>query len=104
VREYETSVYREYADVRLSPRGMKRLLGLGPYVTSAAEKTAGRPDRKGRVRCRLPIESIEDGVRELLRLGEDVIVLGPPVLRAQMAQTASRTAGLHGARRSSCAR
>jgi len=104
VREYETSVYREYADVRLSARGMKRLLGLGPYVASAAEKTAGKPDRKGWVRCRLPIESIEDGVRELLRLGEEVIVLGPPALRAQMAQTARRIAALHGARRSSRAR
>jgi predicted DNA-binding transcriptional regulator YafY len=99
VREYEAGVYREHADVRLSPHGMKRLSGLGPYVTSAAEKSAGKPDRKGWVRCRVPIESLDFGVRELLRLGDEAVVLGPPALRAQMARTAARIAQLNGGRR-----
>jgi len=33
----------------------------------------------------------------LMRLGDEVIVIGPPALRAQLAQTASRIAELHGA-------
>jgi predicted DNA-binding transcriptional regulator YafY len=94
-RDYEAGVYHEHADVRLSPEGVKLLELLGPYVTSAALETAGKPDRAGWVRCRLPIESFDFGVRELMRLGNEVIVIGPPALRAQFAQTADRIAKLH---------
>jgi predicted DNA-binding transcriptional regulator YafY len=48
----------------------------------------------------LPIESIDFGVRELLRLGDQVVVLGPPYLRAELAQTAERIARLHEGRAS----
>jgi predicted DNA-binding transcriptional regulator YafY len=95
VRDYESSMYQGYADVRLSPVGLKRLSLLGPYVTRSASKTAGKPDRQGWIRCRLPIESLDFGVRELLRLGDEVVVLGPPALRAELAQIASRIAKLH---------
>jgi predicted DNA-binding transcriptional regulator YafY len=98
VRDYEAGVYHDFADVRLSPIGLKRLSLLGPYVTSSATKTAGKPDRKGWVRCKLPIESLDFGVRELLRLGDQVIVLGPPALREELAQTADRIARLHASR------
>lgn len=95
VREYEASVYHDFADVRLSPIGLKWLSLLGPYVTSSASRTASKPDRKGWIRCKLPIESLDFGVRELLRLGDQVVVLGPPALRAELAQTAGRIASLH---------
>jgi predicted DNA-binding transcriptional regulator YafY len=104
VREYEANVYHDYADVRLSPVGLKRLSLLGPYVTNEASKTASKPDRKGWVRCRLPIESADFGVRELLRLGDQVVVLGPPYLRSELAQTAGRIAKLHEGRASRRAR
>jgi predicted DNA-binding transcriptional regulator YafY len=84
-RDYEAGVYREHADVRLSQDGLARLDLLGPYVTEAAARTARKPDRQGWVRCTVPIESIDYGVRELMRLGEDVEVIGPPALRARMA-------------------
>jgi predicted DNA-binding transcriptional regulator YafY len=84
-RDYEAGVYREQAEVRLSQDGFARLNLLGPYVMEAAAKTARKPDRQGWVRCTVPIESIDYGVRELMRLGEDVEVLGPPALRARMA-------------------
>lgn len=99
VRDYEAGVYHEEADVRLSPDGWRRLELLGPYVTRAAARTAGKPDRKGWVRCRLPLESIDFGVRELMRLGEEVVVLGPPALRAEMARRAGRMAEVHGGTR-----
>jgi predicted DNA-binding transcriptional regulator YafY len=94
-REYEEGVYREYADVLLSPEGQKRLELLGPHVTRAAAKTAHKPDRNGWVRCTIPLESIEFGVRELLRLGEEVRVMGPAKLRSQLAALASRIAAAH---------
>lgn len=90
VREYESGVYREQAEVLLSPKGMRLLELLGPHVVSVAAKTACSPDKRGWVRCTLPIESLEFGVRELMRLGEEVVVLGPAALRAQLAHTAQR--------------
>jgi predicted DNA-binding transcriptional regulator YafY len=98
VRAYESGVYRERADVRLSPKGMRLLELLGPHVMSVAAKTAGQADKRGWVRCTLPIESLELGVRELMRLGEEVVVLGPPALRTQLAQTAQRIVRRHGRR------
>jgi predicted DNA-binding transcriptional regulator YafY len=98
VRDYEAGVYHEAADVRLSPAGVCLLELLGPYVVNAAAATAGKPDRKGWIRCRLPLESIEFGVRELMRLGEEIVVLGPPGLRSRMALIAHRIERTHEAR------
>jgi predicted DNA-binding transcriptional regulator YafY len=94
-RDYEAGVYHGVAEVRLSPRGLELLALLGPRVAEVAARTARRPDRLGWVRCTLPIESMENGVRELMRLGEDVVVLGPADLRARLAATAGRVARLY---------
>jgi|SRR5690242_1202818 predicted DNA-binding transcriptional regulator YafY len=99
VREYEGGVYHEQAEVKLSPKGRYMLDLLGPYVQRAAAETSGKPDRKGWVRCTLPLESIDFGIRELMRLGDEVIVLGPPELRAQFAERAARIARVHRVRR-----
>ena len=72
---------------------------LGPYVMKSAAETAGKPDRKGWVRCTLPLESFDFGVRELMRLGTEVVVLGPPALRSLLARTAGRIARVHGGTR-----
>jgi predicted DNA-binding transcriptional regulator YafY len=94
-RAYESGVYRERALVRISPRGRTRLELLGPYVMEGAERTASKPDGEGWIRCTLPIESIEFGARELMRLGEEVEVLGPPPLRRYMATTLAAMAKMH---------
>jgi len=86
-RDYEAGVYRVHAEVRLSPKGRALLRMLGPHVVAAADDTASEPDKAGWVRCTLPIESEDDGVRELLRLADDVEVVGPPDLRAKMTAT-----------------
>lgn len=96
VREYEAGVYHEHADVVLSPKGIYMLDLLGPYVQRAAAQTASKPDRNGWVRCTLPLESIDFGIRELMRLGDEVRVLGPPELRARYAESAMRMASSHG--------
>ena len=85
-RQYETSLYLEHAEVRLSADGMTLLKLLNPQVEEAARQTA-TPDGDGWTRCRLPIESTEDGVREMMRLGAEVEVLGPPALRERIAAT-----------------
>jgi len=100
VREYEAGVYREHAEVELSPRGVYLLEMLGPYVMKAAAETASKPDRRGWIRCTLPLESIEHGAGELMRLGDEVRVLGPPELRERIAEVASRMARRHALRHS----
>ncbi len=97
-REYELGVYRETAELRLSQKGFSRLDLLGPYVMEAALKTATKPDRSGWVRCTVPIESIDFGVHELMRLGEDVEIVGPPPLRERMTATLAGMSRRHRAK------
>lgn len=99
-REYEASLYGETAEVRLSVRGLARLETLGHAVAEAAQKTVSRPDSRGWIRCKLPIETVEVGARDLLRLGEDVEIDGPPALRAEMDRLLSAMLTRHRARRS----
>ncbi|HEY1837852.1 MAG TPA: YafY family protein [Rhizomicrobium sp.] len=94
-RAYEAGVFREQAQVRLSPRGLSRLELLGPHVLEAASKTAGKPDKNGWVRCTLPIENADVGARELMRLGDEVEVLEPPALRAHLHTLLSDMAKRH---------
>ena len=101
-RAYEGGVYREEADVRLSPKGMAMLDALGSYVVTGAAATSGKPDRKGWIRCRLPLESFNSGVGEMLRLGDEVEVIGPPALRKLFAQTLAAMTRRHGAISRSC--
>lgn len=99
VHEYEAGVYHERADVKLSPKGLYMLDLLGPYVQRAAAQTSSKPDRRGWVRCTLPLESIDFGIRELMRLGDEVRVLGPPELRTELALRAAKIARVHRVRR-----
>jgi predicted DNA-binding transcriptional regulator YafY len=86
-RAYEADTYRRHAEVRISPKGFSRLGLLGPYVTKAAGASAGKPDRHGWIRCVIPAESGEGGLLELMRLGDEVEIVGPAALREQMAAT-----------------
>jgi predicted DNA-binding transcriptional regulator YafY len=84
---YEMGVYREMATIRLSQAGLELIELLGPYVAEAVAEGASAPYSDGWVTCIIPIESIESGIRELLRLGEEVEVIGPAILRRRMRQT-----------------
>ncbi len=91
-REFEVASYRMSATVRLSARGRALLLDLlGPYVAAAGARTMGEADRRGWARCTFPLESLEFGSRELMRLGADVVVESPPELRAHVEQALRRT-------------
>jgi predicted DNA-binding transcriptional regulator YafY len=89
-REYELGNYRGSALVRISPRGRSLISLLGPYVEAAVVKTAGQPDKEGWLRCTIPVESGDFGIRELLRLGDDLEVLAPGPLRIQVRQALRR--------------
>jgi predicted DNA-binding transcriptional regulator YafY len=90
-REYEANTYTDSATVRLSPRGCSLLDLLGPYVVEGVAKTASKPDKRGWIRCTIPLEPADSGIRELMRLGDEVEVISPVALRARMAQTLRKT-------------
>jgi predicted DNA-binding transcriptional regulator YafY len=98
-RDYELGTYREHATIRLSPRGRAILDLLGPYVVQEAEKSLGKADGQGWVQCTIPLESAEFGIRELMRLGEEVQIISPASLRTQMVRTLRKTLACYTRRR-----
>ncbi|GAA1399460.1 hypothetical protein GCM10009639_39240 [Kitasatospora putterlickiae] len=94
---FARSLLRERVTVRLSPHGLARLPHLlEPVAVQEALATAGEPDGHGRVTVRLPVESLDVGYEELLRLGPEAEVLDPPSLRRRLAEAAARAAALYG--------
>jgi predicted DNA-binding transcriptional regulator YafY len=96
-RDYEEGLWRARADVRLSPRGVVLLALLGSHVEQAARETA-EPDADGWVRCTIPIESEAQGVRELIRLCEDMELIGPPAMRDRLTATLAGMLSRHAPR------
>jgi predicted DNA-binding transcriptional regulator YafY len=94
-REFEKSIYNGEAELRLSPRGRDVLAILGSYVADVGERTARPADAHGWLRCTIPIEATEAGLRDLMLLGEEAEVLAPVTLRAQMAQKLRRMLTLY---------
>lgn len=91
------SMLREEATVRLSPAGMRLLrYAVEPHAARRAAEEAGEPDEHGWVVTTLPVESVAVAASELMRLGAEAEVLGPPELRARMADSAARLAELYG--------
>ncbi|MFW6689979.1 helix-turn-helix transcriptional regulator [Streptomyces sp. MAR4 CNX-425] len=94
---FARSILRDEVTVRLSPGALRRL----PHVTdrAAAEDAAagaGEPDDRGWTAVRLRVESLDVAYTQLLTLGPDAEVLGPPELRDRFAAAAARSAELYG--------
>ncbi|MCF2532371.1 helix-turn-helix transcriptional regulator [Yinghuangia soli] len=80
--EFETNLYTVPAMVRLSPRARAAVGTLfGALRERVVAETASAPDDAGWVRAVLPLESVQFGALDLLRLGPEAEVLGPPELR-----------------------
>jgi predicted DNA-binding transcriptional regulator YafY len=61
---------------------------------------APRPRRTdGRVRLRIPVESVDQAVGQLLRLAPEVEVTGPAPLRKDLLARLRKVAAMYGARR-----
>ncbi len=86
------ALHQETAELRLSPRGRKLLPMWFGSAGVRALAGAEPPDAQGWVRLRLPVESRAVAVGDLLRLGVEAEVLGPPGLRRAVAETASALA------------
>ncbi|WP_030256804.1 helix-turn-helix transcriptional regulator [Streptomyces violens] len=94
--QFARSILREEVTVRLTPAGARWL----PHVTdrtAAAEAiaAAGAPDDQGRITVTLAVETLDVAYGQLLGLGPEAELLGPPELRERFAAAARRLAGLY---------
>ncbi len=81
--DFHARLYRGEAVVRLSPRAASRLTG----AAARALTDTGTAEPDGWTRAVLPIESLDHAHGVFLALGADIEVLGPPDLRARLAET-----------------
>ncbi|MFD9724580.1 helix-turn-helix transcriptional regulator [Streptomyces sp. NPDC059072] len=100
-RRLEGSLLRQTAVLRLSPRARKLLpMHFGSAgVRALADAEAAGPqalDAEGWLHVRLPVETHAVAVGDLLRLGPEAEVLGPPELRHAVAEAVAVLAGRYG--------
>ena len=85
---FERSLPRLLVDVRLSPRGLRALPRvLDPDMAGQALAAAGAPGDDGWTDVQLRLEEPEIAAGQLLPLGPDVQVVGPPQVRAAYLST-----------------
>lgn len=91
-------MYGDRATVRLSPRALRRLPQLldDPWVARSTAESATLPGPDGWIQVRVPIESVEIAVAQLLRFGPEAEVLAPAELRRRMAEAALAMARIYG--------
>lgn len=98
-REFEARLMRDQAVVKLSPVGL-RILRDTSAAAAEAVAAGGKPCKPdGWVKAEIPVESIAYATRQLLRLGAEIEVLGPPELRTALAREAERVAAMYAAKR-----
>lgn len=96
-RRLEASLHRGTARLRISPRAQRLLPMHFGAVGARALEGAGPPDQDGWVRVDLPVETEAVAVGDLLRLGAEAEVLGPPELRRAVAEAVAVLANRYGA-------
>ncbi|MGW0810355.1 helix-turn-helix transcriptional regulator [Nonomuraea sp. NPDC002799] len=96
-KEFREKMYTGEAVVKLAP-GREELLAytMGGEVVAAALAAAPEPDPEGWRTLTVPVESITHARWLLLRMGADVEVLGPPELRALMAEAVTALGKMYG--------
>ena len=94
--EIDIDATRERAVVKFSAAGLKLLRAVNPSAAEAVDAAHRACQPEGWIKAQIPIESIEDATRQLLRLGGEAEVLEPLVLRAAIAAEAGRVVALYG--------
>ncbi|MEU4211373.1 WYL domain-containing protein [Streptomyces sp. NPDC026206] len=94
--QFARSILRDRVKLRLSPAGARGLPhATDPAAAREALAEAGAPDGLGRVTLTLPVETLDVAYEQLLALGPEAEVLGPPELRERFARAAARAGALY---------
>ena len=94
-KAFEEGVYRDFATLRASATGLKRLQGFSPVVAQAVQRTATAPDATGWITVTVPIESVDHAAREMLKLGAEAEVVAPRELRNRLRGSAQAMLALY---------
>ncbi len=93
--DFEARLSVGHAELRITEEGLRILRAVQPSAAREAEAAASRTGRGDWRQVRISVEAIPTAVRQLLRLGTEVEVLGPPELRAALAEEARRIHARH---------
>ncbi|CAL9400602.1 hypothetical protein SUDANB106_01461 [Streptomyces sp. enrichment culture] len=92
---FARSILRETVVVRLTEAGTRALRYATDRAAAEDALARGETDEEGLTTVTLPVESPDVAYGQLLALGPECEVLGPPELRERMARAAERTAELY---------
>ncbi|WP_040406723.1 helix-turn-helix transcriptional regulator [Amycolatopsis nigrescens] len=81
LKTFDARRHRDEATVRLSPSAFDRLPHLWDSAMADAAQRSATTDADSWIRVTVPIESVEQALPELLKLGADAEVLAPAGLR-----------------------
>jgi predicted DNA-binding transcriptional regulator YafY len=101
VGRFESELYRGYAVLLATPEGLKGLRYLSRAVAKAIADVRPPTRKDGRVKVRIPIESIEHATGQLLRLSPEVEAVEPASLRHSLVLRLERACRLYGLRSAS---
>jgi predicted DNA-binding transcriptional regulator YafY len=98
-KDFEARLLTGHAVIEVSPAGRRimRDTNAAAHEALARDSVACKPE--GWVRATVPVESLDLAKLQLLRLGAEVKVLGPPPLRAALAAEARKVAALYARKR-----
>ena len=89
---FEAGVYTASARLRVTEEGYMRLCRLSPSLAAAAQDSVAPCEPEGWAEVLVPIESVHHATQEMLRLGDQAVVLEPAALRDALQSIASRMA------------
>ncbi|MGW2639250.1 helix-turn-helix transcriptional regulator [Streptomyces sp. NPDC001348] len=95
-RHLERTLHQDTARLRVSPRAQRLLPMQFGALGRRALDSAGPPDVEGWVEVRMPVETRAVAVTDLLRLGAEAEVLGPPELRQAFTEAVAALAHRYG--------
>ncbi|WEZ84089.1 YafY family protein [Rhizobium sp. 32-5/1] len=95
IRLYEIDLHPNRAEIRLSPWGMEMMEELLPAYVRTGAVISEQADARGWRQVTVSVGSIAPAATELLRFGAEVEVIGPPELRAKMAEIVDTLAKLY---------
>jgi predicted DNA-binding transcriptional regulator YafY len=95
IRHYEAELHPNRAEIRLSPLGIKMMDEFLPPYARAGAVVSKEADEQGWRQVTLSVGSLAHASIEILRFGVDAEVLGPPELRAKLAEIVSTLAKVY---------